>query len=138
MKNVKKYILAVVGLSLAATPVCTTAFAANSGGVSVGPAVVITDASVTPNRTLTLDMSPGVRLTYATNANEFALSTTNEAAQAQYRLEYAIWSPKTGYYQRPNNSTADPVVLNYNPSANLTANTYPLGTGWTYMGNGTD
>lgn len=126
----KKIIFTALAASLIVSPL-STAFA-NEASTGETGAVAIADGTGGGGG-LTIDLSPGVYMSYNCNQNDYALGTMNNSADAKNRLEYAIYSGTTGYYQRRNDNTDSTLEWD----GTLTEGTDPFtGGSWTNMGGG--
>lgn len=126
----KKIIFTALAASLIFSPL-STAFAAESSTDESGT-VAVADGTGGGSG-LSIDLSPGVILSYNSTQNEFALSTTNLSANADNRLEYGIYSAETAYYQVNNTLTTGLTIYR----GTLTVGTDPFAVlGWTNMGGG--
>ncbi|MBM9513573.1 hypothetical protein [Desulfogranum marinum] len=135
--NKKNMISTLAIASLIAIPF----FSSNALALSdqnISNTVSISDSATTG--TLSIDLSPGVMMSYDTNPNAFALATTNVNAQSDFRMVYGIESTESGYYQTANPDADDAGTVNtgdFQPGAAGTDDydgTNPFGD-WTYMGN---
>lgn len=121
----KNLVLGTLALSM----VCL-AGAAQAGTVSTqteaGAAVTIDTDGKGPG--FTASASPGVLLSVDSIKQAFTIQSMNEVAKAGNRIEYGIWSPYSGYFQKDNATDA----LTTGIQANET--TDPFATGWTPMG----
>ncbi|BCO09635.1 hypothetical protein GF1_20110 [Desulfolithobacter dissulfuricans] len=81
---------------------------------------------------ISVDLSPGVIMSYYSADDEYAFTTTNTNADTDNRLEYAIYSGTTGYYQATNDNTADETEWD---SADPDGSDPFDNDSWTYMGS---
>lgn len=124
----KKIIVSIAAAGLILGSGFSTAWAVESATNQTG---TITIADGTGGGSgFTIDLSPGGVMSYNSTQNEFAVSSASNSANADYRLEYGVYSPVTGYYQLRNDNTNG----NTEWDGSLTVGTDPF-TSWTYMGN---
>ncbi|SHO45732.1 hypothetical protein [Desulfopila aestuarii] len=128
--NNKKIICMLVGLAFLAP--ASSAFSAGTYAdiVDASGTVSIND-TLAGDGSLKIDLSPGVSMSLFSDAAEFAVTTLNTSSQAAYRMEYGIWSGRTGYYQQANDTEASFLT----PAPTFDGTTNPFGSTWIYMGN---
>jgi len=135
MKNNNKLVVSALLSGLLIVPAFSSTALADFG-TDVTGTVQISDTD--SSETLDFDTSPGVQFSFSTSANQFAISATSANATSDFRMEFAIYSQATGYYQQPNPDQSDGTIANiYQPTADFD-NTNPFTGGkWNYMGSKT-